>query len=394
MPRIAFVLSNDRHHAAMFLPVAAAVAARPGFECRALSLCEFRGLRSPVEEFGRAGIAMRRAVPFSFRSPGAGAGGAGGPPSRRRRLAQGAAWAALLRRPVGALLAERPDLVVLPNDAAYPYDRIAALLRRRGVPFLLVQEGVRFPLPASAGGPVYGGGGAAAVAAWGEASAEYFRAAGVPPERIHLTGNPRFDVIAATDWRAPAAAARERFGLAEETLLLISNPIDDQGFCSHDEKLRLLRALVEGLLPLFARPGFSLAISLHARESAEETGAALAGLPGAERVAVLDKVPLYPLLAASAAAVILASTVGLEALLFGLPLGVVAIPGVGFVHDYVAGGGALGLACDATLPSLAADLLALRGRPRPAAEVYLRRHLAVTTGATERLADLVTRLVR
>ena len=394
MPRVAFVLSNDRHHAAMFLPVAAALAARAGFDCSALSLCEFRGLRSPVEEFARAGIALRRAVPFSFRSPSAMAGGAGGPPSRRRRLVQGAAWAALLRRPLGGLLAARPDLVVLPNDAAYPYERIAALLHRRGVPFLLAQEGVRFPLPASAGRSVYGAGGAAAIAAWGEASGEYFRAVGVPAERIHLTGNPRFDGIAATDWRAPAAALRARFGLGAETLLLISNPIDDQGFCSHAEKLRLLRALVEGLVPLHARPGFSLAVSLHARESAEETRAALSGLAGAERVAVLDGAPLYPLLAASAAAVILASTVGLEALLFGLPLGVVALPGVGFVHDYVAGGGALGLACDATLPARAAELFALRGRSRPEAGAYLRRHLAVRSGATERLADLIARLTR
>ncbi len=88
--------------------------------------------------------------------------------------------------------AEAPDVVVVPNDAAFPYDRIAAAAARRGLPLVLVQEGIRFPLPVETGQDAYGLGGADVLAAWGEASADYFRQRGVPGERIVVTGNPRF----------------------------------------------------------------------------------------------------------------------------------------------------------------------------------------------------------
>jgi hypothetical protein len=380
--RVDLVLSNPRHHAAMLLPVAAALAARPGVSCRVLSLCELRGLLSPAAP---PGVAMGRVVPLRFRSPSALPAGAaaGGRSGRRRRLARSLAWHALLRPSLALLTARRPDVAVLPNDAAYPYDRLAAALRARGVPFVLVQEGVRFPLP-SAEGDGYGRGGAAAVAAWGEESAAFFRRQGVPAARVHATGTPRFDTL----------DTRRRAGTGAP-LLLITNPIDDQGFCSTAEKLALVGRFVASLEPLFATdPALRLVVKLHARESPAQYAPQLAGLPFADRVEMVTDAPLHPLLAGARAAVILASTVGLEALLFGLPLGVLEIPGAGFVFDYVQRGAARGLAWDRPMAAQVARLLAAGdGPPATAGEKYLGRALAHRTGATERVADLVADVV-
>ncbi|NIY17465.1 MAG: hypothetical protein GWM98_22595, partial [Nitrospinaceae bacterium] len=62
----------------------------------------------------------------------------------------------LLKRPLKRLFSQKPSLVVLPNDAAFPYDLIVAMLKTAGIPFVLMQEGIRFPLPGSEEGDAYG----------------------------------------------------------------------------------------------------------------------------------------------------------------------------------------------------------------------------------------------
>ena len=42
--------------------------------------------------------------------------------------------------------------VLVPNDAAFPYADFTRWLRGRRTPYLLVQEGIRFPLPGERGG--------------------------------------------------------------------------------------------------------------------------------------------------------------------------------------------------------------------------------------------------
>ena len=156
-------------------------------------------------------------------------------------------------------------------------------------------------------------------------------------------------------------------------------------------KLQLVRRFVEGLRPLLAEPGFRLVVKLHSRESAEDFRGALAGVAGGERIRVLSDVPLYPLLAAVDAAVVLASTVGLEALCFGLPLGVLEIPGAGFVYDYVASGAARGLRLDRPMEKQVRELLS--SGPAAGAESFLDRNLGNRTGAAAAVATLVERLV-
>ncbi len=391
MSRVDFFISNDRHHVAMALPVIKRLTAQ-GCDCRVLSLCELRGMSTPREAFSGSGAELRRLVPFRLRrSPSVGRQWHAGRAGALRRLARAVSWWTVLG---GSLrrLAGGADLVTVPNDAAYPYDRIAALLRQLGRPFLLLQEGIRFPIPAIPLAEEYGLGGAAAIAAWGEASAEHLARLGVPPSRIHLTGSPRFDGFEVRDPAGAAARARDRWGLDDPTLLLVTNPIDDQGFCTTAEKLALVERFAGGIAPLFRDPGLHLAVKLHARESPRQYRPLFAVLP-AGRVKILGDAPLEELFAASRAAVVMASTVGLEALLHGLRLAVLEIPGHGYLYDYVDSGAALGLRWDRPLAPQVEELLASAPGADGGRQAYLRRQLTTTTDAADRVASLVLRLL-
>lgn len=340
------------------------------------------------------GVKLVRMVPFQFRpSSSTGAQVGNGSARRARKVARILSWRLLLANPISRALAAAPDVVVLPNDAAFPYNLIARQLRGRQIPFVLVQEGIRFPLPSVNGDEAYGGGGATAVAAWGEASAEYFRQVGVPQDRIHLVGNPRFDGIYETDWQAQAQRLKQDLKLGDNNLLFLSNPIDDQGFCTSQGKLELVGRFLRDIAPLFEGSDLGLLVKLHGRESAEDFQAVVNTLPYANRVRVLRSAPLYPLFALSQAAIILASTVGLEALLFKLPLAVLEIPGTGFVYDYVSSGAALGLSWNGSMVEQVCRLLAAEEQDRAAAERFVQRNFATRERATEQLVQLIVKLV-
>jgi len=424
LSRVSFVYSNPRHHAEMMAPVMAALIGR-GVRCRAVSMAELRGFAtSPLPV---PGIDLRRAVPARVRkdpSMGASFGIEGGRARPARRAAQLAVWAGWLA-PRLAWLTRDSDAVVVPNDAAFPYREIASMSRMTGKPFVLMQEGIRFPLPGVREEDAYGRGGAAAICAWGEASAEYFRSQGAPADRIQVTGNPRFDGFDAGAWRTQGDALARELGLARPPLLYLSNPIDDQGYCTTTEKMALFRRFADEVADLLAESGRMLVVKLHPREDVAAFRRAAAESRAGERVRVLDDVSIFAALACCGAAVVLASTVGLEALLFGRPLGVLAVPGAGFVFDYVQSGAARGLELGDGLAGRVEALLgdgdgaggrggrgaAARGPANgangaagatseasdPAGAVrarYLERHLAHRGSAAERIASLIEGLRR
>jgi hypothetical protein len=385
--RIAFVLANPRHHVEMMAPVARLLAAQ-GHAVRVVSMAELRGFATPAIP----GLDVVRAMPTQLRqNPSVGsAHGAIGADSPLRRAARSAVWHGALR-PLHHWYLGDADVVVVPNDGVYPYRQLARWLRRRGTPFVLMQEGIRFPLPCEQGDETYGLGGAAAICAWGEASAAHFRRIGVPAARVHTTGTPRYDQVAPAEWTERGLALRARLGLDQAPLLYLSNPIDDQEFCTRAEKLELFRRFALGAAPALAAEGRAIVVKLHPREDVAAYRAVAASVAGAVPAIVVDDAGLFEVLAMGAAAVVLASTVGLEALTFGVPIGVLAIPGHGHVFDYVSGGGAVGLDADRDLAASVGALLALRDRPlTPEVARYLEQHMAHRGEAATRVAACIT----
>ncbi|HEV8352611.1 MAG TPA: hypothetical protein VGR24_00255 [bacterium] len=391
MGPVDFVITNPRHHLAMFAPVIERLRAQ-GVAVRVLSLCELRGYVTPAEELNGLDIEWMPLMPVrlskdsqqlrAVRDRAAG---------RARGLMQDAVWRGLIRWNRRLTGRPRPAVAVLPNDAAFPYDRIADHYRRDGVPFLLMQEGVRFELPLAGRRRQYGQGGAQAVAAWGDASVEYFRGVGVPNDRIHAIGNPRLDAIRTRDWSQPARALRASLGLDRPVLLVLTNPVDLQGFCTREDKHRQVGAFLRAAAGAAAAHGLTVVVKIHPAESlpAYRADAAAAG-PG---IHVVRDAEVYALFTLAAVVVVLASTVGLEAMLFDLPVGVLEVPGAGFVYDFVAQGAAVPLYADRPAPGLDALLADDAGR-REARRRYLGEQIANLGRSAEAAAALIGEIAR
>ncbi|HEY3248790.1 MAG TPA: hypothetical protein VGK88_10920 [bacterium] len=382
-----FVITNPRHHLGIFAPVIAQIRAA-GLRPRILSLCELRGYRTPAAEFSALGAEWIRLMPvrlskdsLQLRAVRDRAMG------RTRRWLRDAIWHGLVRRRLGGSPAA---LAVVPNDTAFPYDRVVQLFREEGVPFLLMQEGVRFELPVGRRGQQYGQGGAHAVAAWGEASVRYFRSVGVPADRIRAVGNPRLDTILARDWTEAARSLRRTLDLPDRVLLLVTNPIDLQGFCSAEDKYRLISAFLAQAAPPLSTMGISIVIKIHPSESLPAYTAMAAASAGGARV-VRDADP-FALFHLSAAVVVLGSTAGLEAMLFDVPVGVLEVPGIGFLHDYVDFGAAVPLRAE-TARADVENLLADGETRRAARRRYLGEQLANLGHAAEAAGALIGALV-
>jgi hypothetical protein len=325
--KLGFLFTNPKHHAEMMRPVAAELRRR-GHQPQLVSLAELRGFTTPRE--GAAADeadALVAAIPWQLRkSPQHGADfGADGTGAKGtlRRAAQRAVVAALLPRLAWLLRGCRAVLV--PNDAAYPYRDLVDALRLARKPVALLQEGIRFPLPSERAAPdgeatVYGGSGLDAVCAWGEGSAEHFRAVARGATHVHVTGNPRFDAVDVAAFRAQGHALMRELRFGDGPFLYLSNPVDDQRFCTTAEKLQLFERFVERAAPELVRRAAPLVVKLHPREDADAFRRAAAKAPISVHVA--DRAPLFAWLAVARGAAVLASTVGLEALRFGVPLGV------------------------------------------------------------------------
>lgn len=390
MTAVDFVITNPTHHLATVEPVARRLV-EAGHDCRILSLCEVRGLSSPPDNIPRVPLIrvvprFRRVKPGSTRDPGQVRR------SLKRRIARRLVWHSMvgpsLRR---VLRVRRPDVVAVCNDIAYPYVPLLAILRRRSIPTVLLQEGIRFPLPVGATVEPYGTGGTTAIAAWGPASAEYLVAQGVPEKRVHVTGSPRHDAVTPEAFVAAATELRARLG-GSARVAILTNPVDSQGLCRTDEKYQVVVDLAETLAPLAAEANLRLVVKPHGGEDAEAYRRLMAGTALADRVTVETSLPLYPLLAAVDGVIVLVSTVGLEALLLGASLGVLAIPGCGYLHDYVAEGVGVPVARGEELSavrSLLAEPVAADVRRR-----YLDRHLAHRGAAAQRVAELMLEVAR
>jgi hypothetical protein len=380
---VTFVFTNPKHHVDAMVPVAKRLAAT-GVPTRFVSLAELRGLRTPDLSRDVPMARVDRVLPSWVRkdsSAGASIGQKGGAGALARRVVQAITWRGLLRPRLSRLL-RGSDVVVVPNDAAYPYGALAAMLRTERVPFVLLQEGIRFPLPSEqrAGVP-YGSAGANAICVWGEASAEHFRQI-APQEAVHVTGNPRWDDVDPASWVARGAKLMKRLGLERRPLLYLSNTVDDQGFCTTAEKYQLFADFIARAAPIL--DGRAIVVKLHGREDVKAFRRVAADQRAAA-VHVLGDESLFETLAIGQAAVVLASTVGLEALAFGLPLGVLALPGHGHIFEYVSRGAARGL----TLGNLTSELPPLLSAPHSgsASEAFLERHMAHRGQAASRIAS-------
>ena len=390
MTSVAFVFTSPRHHLEMMAPVADELGRR-GVTCRMISLAELRGLDTPRDP------RLRRVLPYNLRGKPASTGAAAtvstdGPKSWwRGKLAQAIVWNALALR-LRQLIAGA-DVVVVPNDTAYPYDKLLAQVHGRGGRTVLMQEGIRFPPEKGYTGGWYGTGGATAICAWGEGSKDYFTACGVRERDIVVTGAPRLDDLDRAAWVQAGAELLARHQLGAAPLVYMSNPIETQGFGTQQGKLALFARLLADAAPLLREHGVPVVVKNHPHEDPDDYVRVGRASPVADLVTVLPpSAPIFALLAAARAAIVLTSTVGLEALAFGLPIGVLEIPGFPFAFEYVQRGAAVPVYAGSIAAGVA-ELLAGAPERRAAGEALLARHLHDRGRARQHVADVIARVL-
>jgi hypothetical protein len=284
------------------------------------------------------------------------------------------------------------EVIVVPNDTAYPYADVLAQARSRGAKAVLLQEGIRFVPEKGYTGKPYGTGSATVICAWGQGSKEHLVASGAVGGNIVVTGSPRFDDLEPEAWRDRGRELLERLGVVGEPIALFTNPVETQGFGTRKGKLELFARFLTEAAPLLVARGVSLVVKNHPHEDIRDYERLAGASQLGHRVKVVRSGEVPALLAAARAAVVLTSTVGLEALAFGLPLGVLEIPGYAFGFEYVERGVAAALRLGGISAGLA-ELLDAPTAREEARRAFLERHLYARGRARENVASAIQALL-
>jgi hypothetical protein len=397
MSDVAFLFSNPRHHLEMMAPVAEELVRRR-VSCTLVSLAELRGFETPGES------GARRAIPFHVRRrrqadrgrarnnarPAQDDRGETGEPPARTRFVQKLVWRLALGPRLGWML-RRSRVIVVPNDSVYPYVELVDQLRDNART-VLMQEGIRFQPPASYTGPRYGCAVSSAVCAWGEGSRDFFLAGKVPESRIVVTGAPRLDNLDRAAWRERGRELLAQLELPAPPIAFLSNPIEIQGYGSKEMKLDLFARFLAGAAPVLRAGNVPVVVKNHLHEDPADYTRVAAASPIPDLVKVIPTAPVFAAIAAARAAVVLTSTVGLEALTFGVPLGVLEIPGHDFAFEYVQRGAAVPIRI-ANVAGCVAQLLERDSARATAGEAFVQRHLYDQGRARYNVADVIERVL-
>lgn len=330
MSKIGIIITNPNHHLQLTLDVAQKLK-ESGQEVHYISFCELRRMYTPREEIEKSGFSLSifPSLPSTLKTS-TGAKSLGPDHSWKRKLVHNVFWLGKIRPFLKSSIKDVKKVILL-NDVAFPGNRIVQFLHNRNIPFFLLQEGIRFPMPKKRKQD-YGAGGAKIIFAWGERSALHFQKIKQDETQILVCGSPRqnrFLESLKLDGKKQASSG---------VIGLFTNPIDDQGFCDPETKYSLVQSLVRKIAPQLEKNKFRLLIKCHPRE---DVNAYLNKLSPFEKFIYKGDNDIISCLKMVDAGFIMASTVGLELLSAGKPIAQLEIPGYGFVFDYVEGSAAI-----------------------------------------------------
>lgn len=342
--KIYFIISNPNHHVKICLPIAQRLQ-QIGHKIEVISLCEFRRLKSPDDKFRDSGILLRNISNPFFKKlkTSSGAKSLGGGKSLLRSIVQFWIWKLFISKYLKSMIKDA-NLVITCNDYAAPFLYISSYLIRKKITFVCLQEGIRFHQPGD-NRIYYGTYGADYLVAWGKNSIDHFLPVVQKRTKLIELGTPIYDNIL-IDNENKLGILHEQLIDANNVVAFLSNPVEDIGFCSKDEKLLLFENLLIRLKTYFEN-GLYLLLRVHPREDINEF------LSISNRLGLGDKVvstqmltSIFSTLAIAERAIVMASTAGVDSLIANKPLAILKVYDNDFGHDYVQSGAAFPLVLD------------------------------------------------
>jgi glycosyltransferase involved in cell wall biosynthesis len=218
----------------------------------------------------------------------------------------------------------------------------------------------------------------------GPATKTLFLRSGIPEDAIVVTGQPRYDSFVNTGTRKEKNSIFEHLGLDKGTPVVVvaTQPFVEDGLWTAAQRARFLELVVAGVLKAGGQP----LIKLHPRETGVTVyRSLLSTLTDAQVAIVKDEIDLATVLTACDALLTVRSTIGLEAMMLGLPVIAFEEGATGKTDalGYVQYGAAVGVYSEKELaPSIAAVLFDPRTRAglAEASERYVYDHAYLQDG--------------
>ena len=238
---------------------------------------------------------------------------------------------------------ESPYIIVLMEDVTPVYKTITSVAKNHSVPTLVILGGVN---AADMGGlhvmPTI----ADKQATWGKITKEWAVTRGTEPERLVITGNPRYDVYAKRTLEFDAKKAMLDLGIdpSKGIITLATQPYT--GFSAHNFP-RMYELLLRGVLNAMKEfPDKQLIIKLHPAED-DSLAKGVSEEMGLDPIIIKHPVYYSPLLdkilIMSDLVIVFNTGVGLEAMILDKSLITINLTGQPDVVPYASSGAAIGV---------------------------------------------------
>lgn len=323
----------------------------------------------------------------------------------------------------------KPDLIICGCDAAIPIKYFIKEANRYHIPSMMIQDGmvtlglrffffynlilrlkriIFYPAklilgvePTSYYVNYVGGSKCSKIAVWGNFSREYFLKTGTSPEKIIVTGQPRFDKILITNWQKETSSFFKKYSLNEDYryIIFLSQPIEEFGLSTIKQKEEAIVKTIHSIQSINRNynSNFHLIIKLHRGENLLKIKNLVSKTDTNKECEVLQDVDLYPLLFKSELAITFLSTTGLEALLFDKPLITLNFTSYPENFDYAKKGVAIGISNLQDLKSAIVEAIfnnQTKKRLSKLRKEYLLNHIHALDGkSTMRVVELIKKML-
>jgi hypothetical protein len=234
-------------------------------------------------------------------------------------------------------------------------------------------------------------GGCSKIAVFGSANKELLVSEGISPERIVVTGNPKFDYLFSAKESDCKSSVCRRFNISddEDIVLLLTGDFVRTGVWTLEQRRQFIMAICKATSKL---PQSKLIIKLHPfTEKEADYQQIVKDLP--EPPIICQDVSLAELLHACSLAITVTSTAGLEAMAAGKPLVIVNLFGDETPFDETSGAIIIDKEGDLLLALESILYQGLSEEMKEAASKFIYQQAYVQDGkAAKRIADLIVQM--